>query len=65
MAKQKYYSIRSMINSVPDAFYYVVFGERSNGKTYSVLDYALERYFLYGEELGIIRRYKEDLNYKI
>lgn len=64
MAKQKYYSIRNVLNMVPDAFYYVVFGERSNGKTYSVLDYALEDYFKNGNQLGIIRRYKEDLKGK-
>ena len=64
MAKQKYYSIRNIIKQIPDAYYYVVFGERSNGKTYSTLDYMLERYFLYGEKLAIIRRYKEDLKGK-
>lgn len=62
--KPKYYSIRNIIHQVPDARYYVVFGERSNGKTYSVLDYAIERYFKTGEELAIIRRYKEDLKGK-
>ena len=65
MAKQeRYYSVRHLIKQIPDAKYYVVFGERSNGKTYSVLDYALERYFTNHEELGIVRRYKEDLKGK-
>ena len=64
MAKEKYYSVRNAIKMVPDALYYVIFGERSNGKTYSVLDYSLERYFTHGEQLGIIRRYKEDLKGK-
>lgn len=65
MAKlEKYYSVRHVLSQVPDAFYYVIFGERSNGKTYSVLDYAMERYFTHGEELGIVRRYKEDLKGK-
>ena len=64
MAKQKYYSVRKTIEQIPDAFYYVIFGERSNGKTYSVLDYALEDYFKNGNQLAIIRRYKEDLKGK-
>lgn len=64
MAKEKYYSVRNLIKCVPDALYYVIFGERSNGKTYSCLDYGLERYFLHGEKLAIIRRYKEDLKGK-
>lgn len=66
MAKEKikYYSVRKLINHVPDAQYYVVYGERSNGKTYSVLDYAIERYFTHNEKFGIIRRYKEDLKGK-
>lgn len=61
---QKYYSIRNVLNQIPDAQYYVIFGERSNGKTYSTLDYMLERYFKCGEEMAIIRRYKEDLKGK-
>ena len=61
MARQKYYSCRYVLQQVPDAFYYVIFGERSNGKTYSVLDYALEDYFKNGNQLAIVRRYKEDL----
>ena len=62
--KDKYYSIRNLINVVPNAYYYVVFGERSNGKTYSVLDYSLDRYFKNNEKLAIVRRYKEDLKGK-
>ena len=35
MAKEKikYYSIRNLIKALPDAHYYVVWGERSNGKS--------------------------------
>lgn len=62
--KQKYYSVRNIITLFPDAYYYVIFGQRSNGKTYSVLDYALESYFQRGEKLAIIRRYREDLKSK-
>ena len=35
MAKIKYYEIETTMNKYPDAHYYVVLGERSNGKTYT------------------------------
>lgn len=62
--KQKYYSVRNLLVFAPDCYYYVIYGERSNGKTYSVLDYCLERYFTNGERFAIVRRYKEDLKGK-
>lgn len=62
--KQLFYSIRYILNHVPDAQYYVVFGERSNGKTYSCLDYGLEDYCKNGNQMAIIRRYKEDMKGK-
>ena len=41
MAKKfEFYDIRHLLKDYPKAYYYVVFGERSNGKTYSALDYA-------------------------
>lgn len=53
----KYYNIKRLLSKYPDAYYYVVFGERSNGKTYSALDYALERAAHDGEHFAYIRRY--------
>ena len=44
--------------------YYVIIGERSNGKTYSPLLRALVKYFEYGEEIAIVRRYDEDFRGK-
>lgn len=64
MAKQKFYEVRSLIQRVPDAHYYVIIGERSNGKTFSILDYCVERYCNYGEEFVYIRRFDEDIKYK-
>ena len=63
MAKIKYYDVQSLIKKVPDAHYYVIIGERSNGKTYSVLKYCLERYFKFGEEFAYIRRFDIDIKY--
>lgn len=38
----------------------MIIGERSNGKTYSVLEYGLKRYVESGEQLAIVRRWRED-----
>ena len=62
MGKVKYWDIRNILSK--HAKYNVVFGERSNGKTYGVLQYALEQYFIDGGRLGIIRRWEEDFRGK-
>lgn len=62
--KIKYYNIAHLLKDYPDAYYYMAFGERSNGKTYSALDYALERYFKEGEQFAYIRRFGEDVKPK-
>lgn len=64
MRKPKYYDISHLVKEYPDALYYVAFGERSNGKTYSALDYALERYFKHGEQFAYLRRFGEDVKRK-
>lgn len=67
MAKKKkvvYYDVTHLLKEYPDAQYYVAFGERSNGKTYSSLLYALERYYLHGEQFAYIRRFGEDVKKK-
>ena len=42
MFKQKFYSLKNILSK--DAQYNIIFGERSNGKTYSVLKYGLEKF---------------------
>lgn len=64
MKKLKYYDIKSLLMRVPDAHYYMVIGERTNGKSYSILNYCLERYVNYGEEFAYIRRFDDDIKYK-
>ena len=61
MAKPKYYSLEKILKEESD--YNIIYGERSNGKTTAVLLYALERYIKsgYSKQLGIIRRWEEDL----
>lgn len=64
MKNFKYYDIENLLEKYPDAFYYVVFGERSNGKTYSALKHALKNYFERGEQFAYLRRYGEDIRKK-
>lgn len=56
--KLKFYSIKNILTKL--AHYNVIFGERSNGKTYSVLEYGLQKYFDTGEQMAIVRRWEED-----
>jgi hypothetical protein len=47
-----------------NATYNVIYGERSNGKSYAVLEEILTRYCKYGENGAIIRRWAEDFKGK-
>lgn len=64
VSRFKFYDIRRLLKDYPESYYYVVFGERSNGKTYSALDYALERYRKSGEQFAYLRRWGEDIRKK-
>ena len=57
--KNKYWDIRNVLSI--EAQYYVIFGERSNGKTYGTLEYCLKDHFDNGSEFAYIRRWDEDL----
>ena len=61
-SKIKYYSLNKILTH--NATYNVIFGERSNGKTYSVLEYAIKEYFKTGGQLAIVRRWQEDIRGK-
>lgn len=57
--KNKYYSLDKILKE--NAVYNVIFGERSNGKTYAVLKYAVSEYFKQGGTFAYVRRWKEDV----
>ena len=44
-----------------NATYNVIFGERSNGKTYALLEKSLKEYIKTGKQFGYVRRWKEDI----
>lgn len=57
--KPKFYSLERIKEK--NATYNVIFGERSNGKTYAVLLEGVKQFFETGGEIGIVRRWKEDI----
>lgn len=57
--KMKYYSLDRILSN--HATYNVIFGERSNGKTFSVLKKGIEDYVAGKGTLAIIRRWTEDI----
>lgn len=58
----KFYSLTKILKR--KAKYNIIYGERSNGKTYAVLKYGLEKYIKSGDEMAIIRRWGEDFKGK-
>ena len=60
MAKEKFYTLDNILQHKAD--YNIIYGERSNGKTTSVLLYAFEQHCKnnYQGQLAIIRRYQDD-----
>ena len=58
----KYYSLQTILKK--DADYNIIFGERSNGKTYAALLYALQKYVNEGTQTAYLRRWREDLRGK-
>lgn len=62
MKKTKYYSLNKILEK--NCTYNVIFGERSNGKTYSVLKYGLEQFCKNHGQIAIVRRWKEDITGK-
>lgn len=60
--KMKYYSLKNILKK--NARYNIIYGERSNGKTYAVKDLALQRFCEKGEQFALIRRWQDDFTGK-
>ena len=60
--KVKFYSLDRILSKGAD--YNVIFGERSNGKTYATLLYGIKQYLKTGKQMAYIRRWREDLRGK-
>ena len=62
MESIKYYSLNNILKK--HAQYNVIFGKRSNGKTFACLEYGIKEFFKNGSEIAYIRRNIEDLRGK-
>lgn len=60
--KPKFYQLREILRKNAD--YNIIFGERSNGKTYATLAYGISRYVENGQQMAYVRRWREDLRGK-
>lgn len=58
----KYYSLDKILRKNAD--YNIVFGERSNGKTYACLEYGIKQFVSNGTQMAYIRRWREDIRGK-
>lgn len=61
-SRMLYYSLDAILQR--GAQYNIIFGERSNGKTYAVLKYGVEKYVKTGKQIAIVRRFIEDIRGK-
>lgn len=61
-AKFDYFRLNEILKR--KCLYNIVFGERSNGKTYAVLEYGIKRYARLGEQMAVLRRWREDFRGK-
>ena len=60
--KPQFYNLDSILKKGAD--YNLIFGERSNGKTYAALKYGMETFIKTGKQMAYIRRWREDLRGK-
>lgn len=58
----KWYSLDNILKH--DAQYYMIFGERSNGKSYAVDKYIIDKFFEEGKQFAFVKRYEEDIKSK-
>lgn len=59
--KQNYYTLDRILREAPDAIYYVLIGERSNGKTFACLEKIIKDYLKDGTQGVYLRRMGEDV----
>ena len=57
--KRKYYSLDAIKKK--NATYNVIFGERSNGKTYALLKHCVSEWVKNKTQIAYLRRWKEDI----
>lgn len=58
----KFYDLKAILSK--NAQYNMIFGERSNGKTYAVLKYGIEQHVKDGSQMALVRRFQDDFTGK-
>ena len=58
----KYYSIKNILSK--NARYNIIFGERSNGKSFSAYEIGINNFARNGEQMALVRRWREDITGK-
>lgn len=58
-----YYDVNEILEFY--AQYYIIFGQRGNGKSYSVVKNCIDDFFENGNEFVICKRYEEDMKAKL
>ena len=58
----KFYSLKRILER--NAVYNMIIGERSNGKSYSVHEYAAEQFYKNGSQHAVVRRQQDDFTGK-
>ena len=56
----KYYNLDNILKY--NSQYYLIFGERSKGKSYALGKYVIDEYFKNKKEFVLVKRYKEDIS---
>lgn len=64
MKETKYWTRKRITSVCPNAQYYMVFSERSDGKTYDGLYHGFKEYISTGNQFAYVRRWLEDLKGK-
>ena len=59
--KKEYFNTKGMIEKYPNCQFYIVVGQRSNGKSYSTLKYLVDEYFKSGNQFMYLRRFDENV----
>lgn len=62
MAKPKFYRLNKILKT--NAHYNIIFGERSSGKTFAVLELGVKNYIENKKQIAIVRRWQEDFTGK-
>lgn len=58
----KWYSLENILKH--DVQYYMIFGERSNGKSFAVDTYIIDKFFEEGKQFAFVKRFEEDIKTK-